>query len=213
MIPEKYRKSSEIIANYDFTDIMDGIGYINYYGCTEKTSAATNPFLTRQGVYSNPIYTAVSAAQDAAAILSLTEDYDITINYQRTMNGNIIMNIPAAVVSNNSNPKYIYLTIQTIKISGGVSTSIGTVTTDHLDIAAATTLWKMFCIKQSATNVVLKVGDTLRFEIKVYSYLPLVGGTLNFLIYHDPASRVGNITDTTNCVSQMTFTIPFKLNL
>ena len=44
-IPVVYRKSSEnVVASYDYTDLAEGTGVVQYYGCKSQVSGATVVF-------------------------------------------------------------------------------------------------------------------------------------------------------------------------
>jgi hypothetical protein len=91
-LPKKFRKSPEANINFDYTDIIEGVGYKLYYGA----QGASGAYL----VTSNPFY-AERIHTSSGAIISKNTfdkhfDYDFDLKFNNPVNlvGDVFMNVP-----------------------------------------------------------------------------------------------------------------------
>ena len=214
-IDEEFRASGTgVIASYDYIDIAEGTGVINFNGAQLKTSDGASYALTTGSFYSNNVYTVGTTFGTAPNFLpTITANFDVSFNLPKEAKGTALINVPTSTDSVVANVTYkITATIQ--KLSGGVTTQLGTATSED-KITAAETEAKMFSFPIVLTRTHFKKGDILRAQVIYYgSYAT---GTPKARLGHDPKGRDGSTEEGTayfaSVPSTLNILIPFVINL
>ena len=81
-IPIKYRKSPEVIATYDWVDVANGLGFIDFKGYTTKDFASTVDYhLGSTDVYSTNIDSLSNTSTSTSYVLNLVAGIVIGIQW------------------------------------------------------------------------------------------------------------------------------------
>lgn len=194
MIPEKYIGGQRQIASYDFTDIAEGTGVVDFYGISENLSGSTLYALTKNSIYSADIQ---SAGTSWTFNLS-------AFNLPKIIKGTAIIRFSAALTGNQNNTMNFDVAIQ--KVSDGTASAIGSASTATLTLPANGTTAKNYTIPISCTQTHFKIGDNLRIVFTGHNG----GTTIN--LGHDPANRdTPEMTAATNPTKMECF-IPFRID-
>ena len=116
--------SSPVIATYQYTDIEDGTGLVNYYLITRATSAGTTRHMTT--ATKKPAYIVGGAEPTGDQVwgsATYTVNADV-FNQARTASGSALFSAYLATTGNAS-----YVSVKVQKVSGGVATDISSTIT------------------------------------------------------------------------------------
>jgi len=93
-VPIQYRKSGEeAIASYSFTDIITGLGYVDFYMSTTNDSGSNVYMLNTNQNPTNSEYTSKEIPDGTSDSLDI--DFDSSgFNYPRVIGGDAIILIP-----------------------------------------------------------------------------------------------------------------------
>ncbi len=198
-LPVQYRKSPDAIASFDFQDIANGTGMVEFLLSESETSAGKDYHLNANPVYSNSI-----------KIVDTSDlDFDLTpFSNPRTIEGVGIINIPFGLTGvGGAGTMVVTCTLR--KWDGSSETDIVAVTsttkTVIFDAGAHTEgVWNL---PITIPSTLFKKGETLRLTVDS----TITGDTANGYGI-DPKDRVfeGN-SDVPTTISSIL--IPFKLDL
>lgn len=198
-IPKVYAKMGQnAIASYDYTDIAEGTGVIDFLGFTTVISGATLRHLGTKTVYSANIEPIFATAT--------TYNFDLTtFNYPKIAKGTAYIGFSRYWAGTINHKLNIYFTIQ--KVSEGIATNIGSVQTAEFTSDGNPSI-AHYLLNASLTTTHFKRGDILRLTI--YAVHP--SGTL--YIGTDPANRDGSlVTPAATYPTKLEVYIPFKIDL
>ncbi len=197
MIPEVYQGGQRQIASYDFTDIAEGTGVVDFYGFSENLSGSTLLTLGKTSLYSADIQSAgTSWTFNAPAF-----------NFPKIVKGTALIRFSAALTGAQNSTMNFDVAIQ--KVSGGAVSAIGSASTaTHTRSAAGSGTTAMnYTIPISCTHTHFKIGDNLRIVFTGHT----TGTAIN--LGHDPANRdTSEMTAVTNPTKMECF-IPFRIDL
>jgi hypothetical protein len=154
--------AENILANYDWTDVADGTGYIRLYVIHEDTlgdgdcSLVTKAYSTPRGNLSKP----------SAKAIDLTP-----FNTPRTIGGRAVVNC-GKIETSSGNGSF---TVTFWKVSGGAETAISGNLTSYSKSSGGSHI-----AIGSITQTNFKVGDILRIK--------LTGNGTNTIVHCDPTS-------------------------
>lgn len=189
------------IASYDYKDIVDGSGIVDFVGYSTATNGGTTLNLGTNSLYSNDIELDVT---------NLTKNFDTNVfNSPRTVKGTAIISFSVYGSANAGFDTYFIITAQKIAVGGG-TTDIGSVRTATFTKVGAGTDMRHITTKLSLTQTNFKIGESLRFSFAN----TFTGGIPVCYIGIDPVSRVGTyLTDVTKAPTKMDILVPFRINL
>jgi|TARA_R110000751_G_scaffold117608_2_gene217850 hypothetical protein len=204
-IPVRYRKSAEVLANYDFADLLTGVGTITLYGISDEAGTKK---LSRQALESTAVKADIQGTSG-----SIESNYDIEFNRSELVKGDLSATI----------------TIQATSTTGS-STNDTTVEIFHVDSASSeTTIGSQQAITQLsnpsagsteyrttltfAVNKRFARGDKLRIE--VISTVASANSNSVASHYHDGANRNLSLTDQHGIAapSNLIALIPFDIDI
>lgn len=204
-IPQNFSAISNVLANYNFVDIVAGTGIINFYA----GSSVDLLLLSNHEFYSEPILHTYAIANAMAAQLAVSIDFDVYVNRPLNIFGKTILNVPLSLSA--SSASHAYIIARVYKQSGGVETEICNNTSNTYDGAAAIT-YKMSAIDLDMALTHFKIGDILRLTLDVWAY-NTVSAAHTVSIGHDPMNRTTGWDATGAVPSKLTFQVPVRLNL
>jgi hypothetical protein len=201
------------IASYNWFDISQGLGYVNYYGYTSDTptaSGALYSLTTNSDVYSSTIESRkTSGLSTADQYMELTFDAP-SFAQPKIIKGSAILTLShSSVLTSSSSADYIQAALQ--KWDGTTATNISIVSG-----AASTTTG---LVRENTSTLLIPiprtgigVGESIRLNIK--KILTTGSSTEFFAIAHDPKDRDGNYitpsTDTTS-TTKLILSVPFEI--
>ena len=116
-VPLKYRNVSEqVIASYDFTEIAEGTGIVEYQGLTIGEGGSKTYILTTESIWSDNIETTGSASTTSFDI-----DFDLTpFNLPRTVRGIFISQVCVESAGSSSGNRDSYIVVKFMIVTGKI---------------------------------------------------------------------------------------------
>jgi hypothetical protein len=174
------------IASYSWTDIISGAGYDNFY-----LSAIPSGFsLSSKAVATNT----VSTGSQTGFTTSL-------FNTPRTLNGRIFLEFGGVSTYIGAGGRTSTVGGELKKVSGGVTTSLGTFT-GYSKSQSSVTSQIMGCAYLDVTDVNIKIDDYLIFDLAITNE---AGATVT--VYIDPKATTSGQLEITKLL------IPVKIDL
>lgn len=187
------------IASYNYTDVAEGTGVVEFYGAETYDTTATRKY----------ILTANQITSNTADLISPngTINFDLSpFNSPRTIKGTAYFSV--GMYESSSAAYYITAKIQ--KSSGGVVTDCSAAF--QSDTIQANGVWKMVLVAIPLTQTHFKKGDFLRLNLDVHG-----ANNGNWSMGCDPTGRSGTYINSTltapSMTTKLTLNIPFKLDL
>lgn len=143
---QPFTTASPLLANFDYNDIENGIGYSKFYAVKYSTSAGTSHFLSTV-LFGNKTYTSGGVNVDSSPL-----------NITRTVKGKALV---TGTTSAGSSSGTFTCTISKIDGITSAVTSLGSVTS--ASISGAEDIGLAFDL----TEIILNVGDYLRATISL----------------------------------------------
>jgi len=143
-----FQNQSSELTSYDYSDIAEGTGVVNYYGIVGKISGATTYSLIPFQRYS-----------DDAVITPGTSTFNIDLsayNMPKTLKGTAYI----SCCMGSGNPGGGYFSVQFQKISGGTATNISSVI--YSPTIGTSSAENNFFMAIPLTQTSFKAGDNLR---------------------------------------------------
>lgn len=205
-VPQVYRKgNANILQNYDFVDIADGLGYIHYYGLDTKDNSATSYRLVKTPTYSYDVETTQTA--------DTNYNFDSsTFNTPRIAKGTAFVRFQTLLSSVGGASVTYTVKVQKVATDGTTVTTLGSTTSETITRAGAGTTFTNLLIAVALTQTQIKNGETLRVRIEVDTSF---GSGLDRSYFGiDPQNRSGtNITPSSTYATTLDSFIPFRIVL
>lgn len=202
--PKPYPPISPIAyALYDYQDIIDGTGIVEFSLCQEEDSTGAGYLLTTKTIYSSELD--VEALANAVTPTDTQEfNFDVTFVTPRTIKGDIYANIMWRCSNADSNGTF-KVSVEAMHYDGSTETTIGSSVDSPTETAYNTSLGGSWLIKIPNTEEIhFKKGEILRLE------LTLVATRTSSVTYAyvgtDPAGRDFGNAPTSNSK----LLVPFK---
>lgn len=182
-VPIIYRKSSDnIISSYDYADAAAALGYSTYYALDCSGSRMVKDAIPSQV----PRTTFTAAASNNT--LSFTRTWSLDFNSPLTIaKATMIVSTPVECTYNGAGADSAYLTASLIKTSGGVSTTMASMSgaVASWGKAGSYVLTAQVPITQ---DIPIAIGDSI--SVKTDIYTNNAGGSVEtYYIWHDAAAR------------------------
>lgn len=213
--------TSAAVASFNFFDIAEGTGIIEFHGAVHSESNTPGYYLTTTSPYSNQVI--VSGAVVPANTTTLISNNSFLVKFNRAQNlkGNAKLNIcfGGRRDTGSGSENQMYLSGATIK-NATTGQTLATSTSDTLMSGSSgviNTFSKIMNIDFDLTGgpYHFAAGDTLSLNLPLWG----VGGTAAAIIYGgygaDPIGRtdtVGLTLSGSNSTSKMTLYLPFLNN-
>ena len=212
-IPINFAVPSEVnIASYDYTDLEDGIGHVEYWLQTFEHTSGTDYLVLRNQLYSFNI------------ILSQTnntnDDYDWTfdsaeLTVPKIIEGTAIFNFNAYAIR-AAGPEASNFVVKVLlnKYDGTTTTQIGSTWSSALFSSTGAYSHKAIQAKITCPFTKLKLGEQIRIIIR-YTKTGNEGENSTMSIACDPQNRAGGELDPVATPSEFTTNqalIPFKID-
>jgi len=202
-------------AVYDFTDIEDGTGIINYYALVGRDTASID-LLTNRIIKSELAGTGGTFGAAKVTIMEKTFKGG-AFNTVRTIGGTAMMKLPVSIAPHVSNDR---ITVTTTLTFIKYDTSETTITTFsplvQVSNAGASLGVDNLIIQFPIPNTLFQIGTSARIKIKVEMQRTAGTGTdCEGAVGHDPSgtsfSSVGTKTATVTDTQLITY-LPFRID-
>lgn len=202
-VPVRFRKSRDIIPNFDFIDFTSGRGYVTFDAM--RTSGAD--ILTADQLHSH-------SSKEYVGGNTVAHDVDFDIKFSRTViiEGDTILVMPCSTDSPSGGTPSVTFTGSISTYDGSTETFIASGATIIADLlTAGANAQKIFSYKFDTPRTVLKKGDKLRLSLACTA----AGGSDRAWIMTDPANRTSvpygssDLWDT----ARTRLSVPFVINL
>lgn len=154
----------QAIASYDIQDILNGLGYEQFYLCAFTDSSATTYAMIANTIYGDPKI--ISGTQDTTQ----TFTFDSSIfNTPRTVKGTLYCDFSLMVdhaSGQNAGTGYVVVTLY--HYDGSTETSLGTAQTDTVSLGSSGGAREK-ALKFALTEKTFAVGDRIRVKVQVNS--------------------------------------------
>ena len=191
-------KKEEAIASYDYIDIAEGTGIVQFYGALKGTSGGTSYMLTTEQIYSQDISTLVPSTPQSY-------NFDLAaFNMPRIIKGTAYVSISLYIDGSGT----LVAAAKVQKGSGGTYSDCCDQVTSSSKVDGTPTD-SMLLIPLTINETHFKKGDNLRLVITI-SGDAHAGNEFG----HDPMNRDGtNITAAKNLSTQLKLFLPFKIDI
>jgi hypothetical protein len=174
------------ISSYNYYDIQDGTGITIFQGFTHNESGTTGYALATNALYPYSIKTLVTSNVDGLTKLG-TYNFDLIFNTPKRIKGKARF-IGSYGTTANAGGSHVALVVNLIKVSGGVSTTISTASTETSSEVTNVTGWFLANLELIITNLThFKKNDTLRVQVELWG--DANSGSCDFFFAHDPINR------------------------
>ena len=226
----------ELLTNYDYFDVSNGVGYDIYYGFSMAGTLGTST----TKIYSGMIHTngTIVEIPDTGTYTELLDkDFDVTFNLPKNIKGDILATIPYGMkckAGGGARNVFLKATMSIFHYDGSTETQMGTTSTSEIittsdgEIAYNELIGNITPFKVNQSTIKhFKKGETIRFTIKIFGKHSGSGTARDFLggIGNDPQNttdatiyvEAGAPTETqiiaTNKPTITEFHIPFVLDI
>lgn len=206
-IPKIYRQTPEVLANYDFADLLSGVGYVTFYGLRDDADVVA---LSRSPIESTDPFSAADVAIGSGKVLDL--DYDFEFTFGQYVKGDLFVTLTYAATNTGVQTTTAFTKVKIVHYDGTTETVIGTQqTTDSVVQAGSGSSYYRTTVK-FAVDKRFKTGDIIRVIIEGWGDAS-AGGSME--VWADGANRNYSIVDQDGiaCNSNLIITVPFKLSI
>ncbi len=213
LLPQVFRKDNPIQVNYDFTDIMESTGTVNYHGFSSQEQTTVSYNLSRNGLYSDNRRTSENIVAPAGFTKAIDVDFDTILNVPQIIKGKFMANVMFGCDNTTNTVMNVYAIVKLRKYSGTTETDIATMQSETITVNASVQHFKIACLKSNiASGVKFGVGDTLRCTVEIWGD-PSASTDRAVSLYHDPKNRDPQTSGQDSLVydTYLNFYIPFSL--
>lgn len=212
---QPFTTSSPTLANYDWTDLADGTGIKNLYGCMGKDSTGSSYFLTQDAtLLSNDIQTVGTGVGTGDTFgKSLDLDFDLELNIARQIRGSMVVQAATlfGFTGGSTNNFYGYAVFKLRKWDGTTETEIASVQSEtYSGGTAGGNLLNGCVLEMEVPDTNIAQGESLRLTVELWCKRS-TDGTAYGTLAHDPAMREGNFTTDEDYTTQLKIGVPFKI--
>lgn len=201
-IPQTFQLPPTAIATFDFDDINEGTGVVNYQGAIVKIDTTETFILTKNtSIFSNTAFKIVTALNVGGGF-TMDGDFDFDLSpfaFPRDLIGTAYFSIPVSTTGSDLNN---YLIIK-LKKNDVV---IGSVQTEAFNGQASEQFYQRLVSIPVTTPVHFNKGDVLRVTVEIWTNLGSGAGTTK--LWADPANSV-----TSGETTRFQSLIPFRIDV
>jgi hypothetical protein len=200
-ISNLFQAQGNSIASYNYTDIAEGTGMVEFYCFTSYEGGVKRYRLSTKQVYSNDVYNQRSSAGTTIMNFDLS-----AFNKPQTISGTAF--VTAGIGRWDGQPTNVSITALVQKISGETTTSISSTITSEVS-SLPEPHHKSLLLTIPLTTTHFKRGDILRLVI---GHVQSEGSPAKSRLGHDPMNRATTYIDNTITPTILKFYCPFRLD-
>lgn len=205
------------IASYSFSDIASGTGIITFYA--GEGGSTPSKILSSTKFYSSTYITslAVGAGDGSASVFTklIDIDFDVLMNRQITLRGDVAMNVSVAFLSGSIFE--IYTIIKIRKWDGTTETDLSTSgqsETVTFTGTSPTVVYKYTTPIVKTPSSIIKKDEYLRMTVELWYKKQNAGDAAAAIkVAYDPYARTTDWDTTGGITSQLIVPIPMKVVL
>jgi hypothetical protein len=215
MKKKSFVRSQGAISSYDWTDIAEGTGVVNFWGLKMRDATGEVYRINTNAFYSASIETTESGSftnNGVSTWSSTARNFDLSpFNFAKTARGKASVVIYWRNTLSTNTPGTI--TVGVYKYDGSTETLVGSTSHTSANFGAS----HFDVIEIALTQTSFRKGDLLRLKISYQTGVNGSGGTTNcdFTFGHDPINRDGAViipsADPNNITTQLKFYCPFRI--
>ena len=217
-LPRQFLKTGEgSIASYSFTNLIEGIGGVEFYAGNALDDEASNVnLLSSQAFYSDSIEIALVATAEESTLIS-TQTYSLgEAVITNILKGRAIVSFGWGMRANNNNQGQSQGYIVARIVADGVTIGEAkTGTKNSTGTAYTLSAGGQSTLTMDLTETILKVGDVLSLVLLVYGHK--ISGAVGGLVMNgtDPQNRDGTYLtpSSADLTTRITCMIPFEVRL
>lgn len=218
ILPEVYRKSPTVVANYNYTDIADGTGRISLYGFTHKETTTEKFALNTETSYSISVFSkgTTATAPYTTAEKDIDLDFDLSpFNTPRRLKGKVRINgVFGGGTRASATAGEVYIIAKVRKWDGTTETEIANAQSQTLTTTTLQVNWAVFNMEIDCPTLTnFKTGEILRITIEVWVKSVEGGEPMNGYFLHDPMNRIDAASIPDQDEGGVPLTSIFKLNV
>lgn len=212
---------SAVIASFNFTDLAEGVGIVEYFGFTVIDSVGETQNMGSQEVFSGEIEKIGVLSTAPGPDKSLDVDFDLSpFNASRAIRGNLFCEFTLAHKGSASNPRnaFAIIKVRKVLIDGTTEEEIASTQTETVALDLNITSGaprNLFLAKIELPLTKFKIGEKLRITIEGWS--DVATGDNQLVIGTDPknrdADRIKPSTDDPVSTTNTKFFVPFELQI
>tara|TARA_R110000764_G_scaffold26554_2_gene62940 strand:- start:168 stop:830 length:663 start_codon:yes stop_codon:yes gene_type:complete len=211
----EFTTSSPTIASYNYTDIINGLGFVVFQGFNSIDDTTASYGLTTNTLFSDSILSQSATFTDTSFTEQLNVDLDSSaFTVPRDVKGTAYVNIPITAKSLGEGDASTYAIVQLFHYDGSTETQMGTdqQTGTVSEPQTAKQSGRVACLKFDISTLQhFAVGDVLRVTVKLFARVTANSGGCGF--YNDPSNRAGNDEGTiASPTTKFDVHIPFRIN-
>jgi hypothetical protein len=204
------KEGEPTLASYDWTDVADGTGYIEFDGFAVTDSVATTRHLSSRPLGSNGTSIQFSTSG------TYTYDFDLTaFNTPRYVQGTALIRYSRRGQNLSTGQHTVQETITIQHYDGTTATSLGSVSSPSQNPLSNAGFTRTELLRVALTPKQFKRGDILRVHLSI-----AFSTTTNtrYAFAHDPLNADISIADTDNIIAannptQFKIQIPFRIDI
>ena len=224
MLNKKYQTQSTNIQSYNYTDIAEGTGVINFKLFTTTDSVGNDYILGTQTLYSSLIDTAVSCTASYENFTKVGDlDFDLTpFNTPKDIKGTAVFQFSHLAKSAGSANTSLdgYTIVRVRKWNGTTETEIGSAQSPTLSpTVSGDEKSGIVCMEATLTNTHFAAGEILRVTVEMWVKATDVGTNSGvYYVGHDPVNRDSTSADGIKpsvdpLIQTFNVYIPFRLDI
>lgn len=217
----------EALANYDYTDIANGIGYTDYLLGTTFENGTSGAHLLTNAFYSQQVYTGKASLVLSGAIFRKGAEVSFATQFKlpRVIQGTAIANIPVGIYKTSSDGDTFFgrTDIDVFKRSGGAETLMAQVSGAQITTQSAAQFSYYYNVDSISVDIPFthfKKNDELILVVKEWGKgtdpSAPENRTAAYFIGHDPKNRATVTSQPLTFGTEPSigsFKVPFKLVL
>jgi len=217
-IPVKYRKSPELIATYDWTDVASGLGFVDVKGyVTDDYSGVKNYHLGTSDLYSSNVESLSESSVLNVYVQKVDVDFDASpFQFPRTIKGTGTINFCAGIRkgSGTGADYWGYYDIKLKKWDGTTETEIAAASGAIVENSSTGDKETIQCVPLTIPETRFEAGETLRLTMQ--GYVKSDGtDAVSSVLGHDPQNRDGTyiVPTSDKLMTKFNFHCPFKIRI
>ena len=185
--------TGNLLANYSYSDLHDGLYFILHYGGATDNNATTDYHLRTHTWTGNPTSKSETLTTTPDT-LEIDLDFDIQFNLPKLLEGELLTNCKfSTYTASGSTTANAYIKVSIIHYDGTTPTTIGTEQTSDTISAGTTRIYSTESMLFDIPKTRFKKGDTLRVKLKVYGHATNLDGASDATLHLSPLSSPADI--------------------
>lgn len=209
--------ASNVIATYDFFDIEEGTGIVQFKAAIWEDSNGKNSLLTVKDLFSRLVESNGTINNHIDFQDKITKNFDLAdFQFPKIIEGDCVIEFSMAGKRVGTSAIHVRAKINVQHYDGTTATDIATVTSPTLTTDSTTGSTSLISIKLALPRTTFKKGENLRLKIVIQGRQAIIN-VADDKVYmgHDPQNRDGSVITPSSSggITKCNFYCPFRLDL